>query len=441
MRKLFGLLLAFVFSLTMLGGALSDGAAYSFTEDVDALDLTAKSVFYVEVLNANKNTLGFASGFVCFDEGLFVTNQHVIQDASYLRIEDEEGNEYTLNKVIASDSTYDVAILLFPEGKNYRSLEIDTETELKRGQKIVTIGNPIGYRGTIAFGNISAFPVMKDYGGLKCIQFTAPISSGSSGGCLFNDYGKLIGITSAGGISTFSGEKGENINLAVPISVAADMYREWDKSSFETLGSEKSWNMVGNSFAAAASTPIPAPADGMEKADALPVGTDLGRFGIVNSNVYLHTGPSVESGKIGDGVQDGAYVYLLMNEKNDRGEIWTRVSVNGETGYIRSECINVIEGNADSVSGYAYVSANSVNVKKMPFSQSKKTFSLSKYAYIELLDTLENDGITWYYIRSEGREGYLDSRFVKTLDETENEAFLQSPEYAAGQAETSSGGD
>ena len=306
---------------------------YSFREDLDAIDQAAKSSFYVEVYDENNNCFGRASGFVSFDEHLFVTNQHVIQDAYYLRVEDEEGNRYILDKVIVSDEIHDIAILLFPEGINYRSLEIDTDEELKRGQKIVTIGNPIGYKGTVAFGNISAFPEIEDLG--KCIQFTAPISHGSSGGCLFDDNGKVIGVTSAGGVSEYTGEKGENIGLAVPVSVVRDLYNQWDKSSYETLGTVRSWNIVGV-------TPTPKPTSEPVEAESLPVETFINRYGVIIRLVNFRKGPSVNEPVAGNPAKEGQYVYIIMNEVNSRSEVWSKVNYNGKIGYIKSDNIYVL---------------------------------------------------------------------------------------------------
>ena len=217
---------------------------YSFREDLDAIDLAAKSVFYVEALDREGRMLQRASGFVAFDEHLFITNQHVIQGAVALKVEGEDGSRYLLDQVAVSDEARDIAILLFPGGDKYKALEMDAKTELKRGQPVVAIGNPIGFRGTVSYGNISAFPKMGGFGGVKCIQFTAPVSHGSSGGCVFDDRGKLIGVASAFGVSELSGEVGENISLAVPISIVIELYDRWDKSDTEPLGTDLSWDTV-----------------------------------------------------------------------------------------------------------------------------------------------------------------------------------------------------
>ena len=71
------------------------------------------------------------------------------------------------------------------------------------------------------------------------------MSHGSSGGCLFDDAGKLIGVSSGVGVSEYNGEIGENISIAVPISVVQELYGMWNKTDTETLGTDRAWDMTG----------------------------------------------------------------------------------------------------------------------------------------------------------------------------------------------------
>lgn len=231
--------------------------AYSFREDYDSIERKTKSVFLVGNFDKNEELMSFGSGFVCFDEHLFVTNQHVIDQATSLAVLDDDDNMYILDQVVLSDKEKDVAILLFPDGKKYESLNINEDGELKRGQPVVTIGSPEGYQNTVAFGNISAFLKQDN---MTMIQFTAPISHGSSGGCLFDDSGNVIGVTSAGV------DEGQNIGFAIPIKIVKELYDQWDKKSFVQLGTKRSWDTVGTisipSFSVKpilSPTPSPAP--------------------------------------------------------------------------------------------------------------------------------------------------------------------------------------
>lgn len=86
---------------------------------------------------------------------------------------------------------------------------------LKVSEHITAIGVPLGISKTVSDGMISGF---YEDNGVNLIQFTAPISPGSSGGALFNDSGEVVGITSA----SFS--SGQNFNLTVPSSYISILY-------------------------------------------------------------------------------------------------------------------------------------------------------------------------------------------------------------------------
>ena len=208
---------------------------YSFQEDYEGINQRSMSIFYVEMYDSKRSFIGNASGFVAFSEHLFITNQHVIQDASYLKIWDEKQNVYEITKVLISDKKLDLAILAFPNGNEYSELDLNLHAELMRGQPVMAIGSPKGMQNTVSPGIISGLPV---FDGMQMIQFTAPISHGSSGGVLFDNQGKVIGITSSA-ISD-----GANLGFAIPVDYLEDLYRHWDKKSSVTLGSELSWDTV-----------------------------------------------------------------------------------------------------------------------------------------------------------------------------------------------------
>lgn len=208
--------------------------------DYAGIDHAAKSVFYVEVYDSDYACIATGSGFVMFNERLFVTNQHVIEGASFLLIMDDDGKQYVLDQVVVSDASHDIAILLFPDAKyQYDPLQYDTAfDQLTRGQAVLAIGSPKGLPGTVSDGIISAFPKLQD-SDTRYIQITAPISHGSSGGCLLNDKLKVIGVTSSGV------ETGENLGFAIPVSIVEKLYRQWNKRDTVTLGSQSSWDTVG----------------------------------------------------------------------------------------------------------------------------------------------------------------------------------------------------
>lgn len=193
-----------------------------FTENADAVEAAADSVFMLEIYDQNNQKIGVGSGFVAFDDSLLVTNYHVIEGGAYVVAISDENERYLVSKVCITDIRNDIAILQFDEEKVAQPLELDTDGRLKRSQPVVAIGSPAGLMNTVSLGNISAF-YKKD--GKDWIQFTAPISSGSSGGPLLNDKGKVIGITTATYGST------QNINMAVKAENVQNLYISWDGRS------------------------------------------------------------------------------------------------------------------------------------------------------------------------------------------------------------------
>lgn len=86
------------------------------------------------------------------------------------------------------------------------------------------------------------------------------------------------------------------------------------------------------------SKPTPVP----ETADKLPTGVPLNRYGRLVRAANFRSGPSVDSPIVGESVNAGDYVYLIINEQNAQNEIWTKVNINGTEGYIKSEHIYAI---------------------------------------------------------------------------------------------------
>ena len=226
MRKLLTSLVIIVLCITVASCCLAGG----FSSDADAIEMAAKSVLKIYVYESIFDEEPFAtgSGFVAFDSSTLITNYHVIDDARLVIASDDDDNTYELDKVLCADKDSDIAILRFSEPTKLKALELYPDDQLKRGSPVVAIGSPKGLKNTVSTGIVSYQYVMD---GIPEIQITAPISPGSSGGALFNDEGKVIGVTSA--IYKSKDEYGENtdaqnLNFAVNIAVAQAMYNAWD---------------------------------------------------------------------------------------------------------------------------------------------------------------------------------------------------------------------
>lgn len=182
--------------------ALAEG----FLTNPDAIEQAIRSVLYLEVYDARGRVLSTGSGFLAFDGQTVVTNQHVIDGGVTIQATDEREMTFAVDKVLASDARRDLAILSLRRDTGLPPLQLAEAPELKRGQPVLAIGSPKGLRNTVSNGIIS---LVYTRGELPDIQFTAPISSGSSGGALFDSNGTVIGVTSE------SYTDGQNLNLAV----------------------------------------------------------------------------------------------------------------------------------------------------------------------------------------------------------------------------------
>lgn len=134
-----------------------------------------------------------------------LTNCHVVENVQLLKVRfsDKKEIDATIKGKVAS---MDLCAITADTGSR-KSAAIVSLSEIKEGQDIYAIGNPLSLATTISGGIVSGLRQTENG---KLIQFTAPISNGSSGGGLFDKNGRLIGIT------TFSLTKGQNINFAIP---------------------------------------------------------------------------------------------------------------------------------------------------------------------------------------------------------------------------------
>ena len=189
------------------------------TEDTYAIEKIAKSVYMLEVIDAQGNFLGSGSGFLAFNNYTLVTNYHVIDQGAVIKAYSDEGYEYELASVVVADEDKDIAILQFASPVTAKPLSIDKNQRISRGEKVLAIGSPMGIKNTVTTGTITNVTSRHD---MTYYQFSAPISSGNSGGALLNDKGYVLGVTTSTLVSTESAV--QNMNFAIPISYVIDLY-------------------------------------------------------------------------------------------------------------------------------------------------------------------------------------------------------------------------
>ncbi len=174
--------------------------------DYEKLSQSVVKVCLFDSLGREDESTG--SGVIVLYDNVIVTNYHVIiGDTLSVEVMTDHGDRIGVKSVLAYDEAKDIALLELERAPGYPPMPIGNSTYLKKGNKVSAIGSPLGKLNTVSEGIISGFDKV---GEVEMIQFTAPISGGSSGGALLNAQGELIGITSA--IMT----DGQNLNYAIP---------------------------------------------------------------------------------------------------------------------------------------------------------------------------------------------------------------------------------
>ncbi len=180
------------------------------------------------------NGTSTGSGFFIDDEGTVVTNYHVIDGAENITVEMYGGGVYQISSIVDFYEMYDLAVLKIDySGNDYLEL---SDAAPKTGEEAYAAGSPLGFLdNTFSNGIVSNSSRM--VGAIHCIQTTAAISNGNSGGPLVNADGEVIGINSYGYTA------GENLNLAIKVDELDRLgmdknwpisrYKEWYKKEIE----------------------------------------------------------------------------------------------------------------------------------------------------------------------------------------------------------------
>ena len=161
------------------------------------------------------------SGFIYSADGYIITNYHVIESASSIKVTLYDGKSYDA-QLVGYDESNDVAVLKI-DAKDLTPVTIGDSSNLNVGDSVIAIGNPLGeLTFSLTSGAVSALDrevTMSNNVTMELIQTDCAINSGNSGGALFNLYGEVIGITNA----KYSGSSGsgasiDNIGFAIPIN-------------------------------------------------------------------------------------------------------------------------------------------------------------------------------------------------------------------------------
>ncbi len=135
---------------------------------------------------------GFSAGTGCVirADGVILTGSHVIDGAKDIEVTTYDGKVYKASVLAKMGKNKDLALLKIEPKKSLRTIAFGDSEDIKVGQKVLAIGNPFGFSGTLTSGIVSRIDYAKGR-----IQTDAAINPGCSGGPLLNSQGEVIGIS------------------------------------------------------------------------------------------------------------------------------------------------------------------------------------------------------------------------------------------------------
>jgi serine protease Do len=199
--------------LTVCAGILTPMAATGQSlgaEERNAIDVTRRATPAVVGIQTNS---GSGSGVLIREDGVILTNAHVVGTYNQVRVSLADGSEFP-GHVLGRDPLIDIAVVTIP-GENLPAAPLADSDRIEVGQFVIAIGNPLGFDRTVTRGIVSG--LNRALSQLdELIQTDAAINPGNSGGPLLNSSGEVIGINTAvvnPGVAT-------GLGFAVPINLA-----------------------------------------------------------------------------------------------------------------------------------------------------------------------------------------------------------------------------
>jgi serine protease Do len=169
-------------------------------------------------------THALGSGFIISSDGLILTNNHVVEKATEIKIKLINGKEYDA-KLVGRDSKTDLALVKVTPDKDFpKPVVLGDSDAMRVGDWVMAVGNPFGLGNTVTTGIISAKSRILGAGPYDdFLQTDAAINPGNSGGPLFNMQGQVIGINTA------IIAQGQGIGFAIPINMAKELLPQLKK--------------------------------------------------------------------------------------------------------------------------------------------------------------------------------------------------------------------
>ncbi len=261
-------------SATLIPDELNNVQIYKSAHDatVNITSIVYRRGFFFEVYPVK----GSGSGFIVKDDGLIVTNNHVVSGSPKLQVTLGDKSRYEA-QILLRDPANDLALIKINPRKKVTSLRLGDSDNIQVGQKVLAIGNPFGLEGTLTTGIVSSLGRdLRDETGRELqglIQTDAAINPGNSGGPLLDSQGSVIAVNTA----IYGPGSNIGIGFAMPINRAKqllDGYQSGKKFDPPRLG------VSGVYIAGDLAEALELPAEGGFLVDEVEAGSDAASAGI-----------------------------------------------------------------------------------------------------------------------------------------------------------------
>jgi serine protease Do len=310
------------------------------------------------------------SGIIVSPEGYILTNNHVVDGATDVRITLSDKREFKA-RIVGADPKTDVAVLKI-DAKNLAPITIGDSSKVQVGDVALAIGNPFGVGQTVTKGIISA----TGRGGLGIedyedfLQTDAPINPGNSGGALINDRGELVGINTA--IISHGSGGSQGIGFAVPANLARNVMDQVLKTGHVTRAYLGIYPQDV--------TPAMAKAFGQKDSQGIVVGdvslnSPAQKAGIQRGDIILHINgkPVTDSNQLRMSVsmmQPGTELKLkILRNGTERDETVKLAEMPTESAKVES---NDQEGGSKALEGVEVTNLNAGIAKELGISSATK---------------------------------------------------------------------
>lgn len=212
----------FIFVACLISGIFINERVYSKDIDYNGEEFINVTVYEkinpAIVLVEAQMIDGLSSGTGCIinKSGIILTSSHVVNNSSYIEVTTSKGETYKAEMINIDPKKGDLALLKINPKRALPTIKLGDSSMVKVGQKVLAIGNPFGFNGTLTTGIVSRI----DYERNK-IQTDAAINPGSSGGPILNAKGEVIGISQ----SIFNPDNNKS-NIGIGFAVPANEVKE-----------------------------------------------------------------------------------------------------------------------------------------------------------------------------------------------------------------------